>query len=456
MEQGVVSFSLLRFELLFAHGEEKPMDLRCLRLSPTPRARDRRGAAPVTRGPMVPVPDRPNEPMGLAVRAMALRAVLAIVAGLGILAAALRGLRIAEGEGHPAAALPGCDIPFRIGLGEDPERILNAWDPDGWYVFQALQPDLVVAWLNGYRDPSSGRVIGDLSYFRDWAARGRFAEWGAMGVELMIITWENYDGQSAYYGPPTYGDYHISAQFLEDIAGLAERLADYPRAVYFVLATEFSTYPACRYDPTCSDPLRYSDRYNAITREYYDQLIPRLQEAMSTIRSRAPRAQVGIGFGGWLATFDENTPEEKAGRSFIRLFEPLIRGSDWIFFQSMIGRRAAENGGLGNPDQIRMNVEFFAPYGKPIGVAHYNPGLPYAERLDVMQEDLLRMLDPLWQAGVRAHGLRLFAFMRYGPMRDHEYNVLDLAVEFAGRIRTAGGCVYLPLILRAPQAGVDR
>ncbi len=341
-----------------------------------------------------------------------------------------------------------CPGLFRIGLGEDPERLLNGYDPEAPPVREALRPDVAVAWLNGYRDPATGRVQGDLSYFRDWAARGRFAEWGARGYELMIITWENYDGQNPAYGPPTFGDYHISEAFVQDVAELSTMLADHPRTVYFVLATEFSTYPACRYDRSCADPLRYSDRYNAVTREYYDQLIPRLREAMAAIRARAPWAQVGIGFGGWLATFDENTPGEKAGRSLIRLFDPLIRESDWVFFQSMIGRQAAENGGLGNPDQIRMNVEFFAPYGKPIGLAHYNPGLPYAERLDVMREDLLRMLDPHWRAEMRARGLRLFAFMRYGPMKYNGYGVLDLAAGFADRFRETGGCVFLPLVAR--------
>ena len=361
------------------------------------------------------------------------------------------GPRIPSSAKRPAASaevLSTCPSPYRIGLGEDPERLLDGYDPEAPPVREALRPDVAVAWLNGYRDPATGRVHGDLSYFRDWAARGRFAEWGARGYELMIITWENYDGQNPAYGPPTFGDYHISEAFVQDVAELSAMLADYPRTVYFVLATEFSTYPACRYDRTCADPLHYSDRYNAVTREYYDQLIPRLREAMAAIRARAPRAQVGIGFGGWLATFDENTPEEKAGRSFVRLFEPLIRESDWIFFQSMIGRRAAENGGLGNPDQIRMNGELFAPYGKPIGLAHYNPGWPYAERLDVMREDLLRMLDPSWLQEMRARGLRLFAFMRYGPMKYNGYGVLDLAAGFAGRFRETTGCVFLPLVTR--------
>lgn len=343
---------------------------------------------------------------------------------------------------------PPCRSPFRIGLGEDPARLLDGDDPEAPPVWNALRPDIACAWLNGYRDGSGDR--GDLSYFHDWHRAGRFARWGAQGIELMIITWENYDGQNPYYGPPTFGNYHISEQFLRDLEELAVMLADYPQTVYFVLATEFSTYPACRYDLSCRNPLAYSDRYNAITREYYDRLIPHLLEAFAVVRRRCPRAQVGLGFGGWLATFDVNTPEEKAGRSFIRIFDPVIHASDWIFFQSMIGRRAHENEGLGNPDQIRMNVEFFQGYGKPIGLAHYNPGLPYAERLDVMQEDLLRMMDPDWLNTIRGQGLRLFAFMRYGPMKGNGYGVLDLAAAFAGQFRGASTCLYLPLILRSP------
>ncbi len=341
-----------------------------------------------------------------------------------------------------------CPSPFRIGLGEDPGRLLDGEDPEAPPVRDALRPDIACAWFNGYLDGSTPR--GDLSYFRHWHQAGRFARWGAQGYELMIITWENYDGQNPYYGPPTLGNYHISEQFLQDLDELAGLLADYPRTVYFVMATEFSTYPACRYDPSCGNPLAYSDRYNGITREYYDRLIPRLLQAFAILRSRCPRAQVGLGFGGWLATFDVNTPDEKAGRSFIQIFDPVIHHSDWIFFQSMIERRAHENGGLGNPDQIRMNVEFFQRYGKPIGMAHYNPGLPYAERLDVMQEDLLRMMDPAWLNAMRSQGLRLFAFMRYGPMKGNGYGSLDLAAEFARRFRGASTCVYLPLILKFP------
>jgi hypothetical protein len=348
----------------------------------------------------------------------------------------------------PDAPPRRCRSPFRIGLGEDPARLLDGDDPEAPPVRDALRPDVVCAWLNGYSDGSAPR--GDLSYFRHWHQAGRFARWGAQGYELMIITWENYDGQSAYYGPPTFGNYHISEQFLRDLAELAGMLARYPRTVYFVLATEFSTYPACRYDPSCSHPQAYSDRYNALTREYYDRLIPRLLEAFAVLRRRCPRARVGLGFGGWLATFDVNTPEEKAGRSFIRIFDPVIRASDWIFFQSMIGQRAHENGGLGNPDQIRMNVELFRGYRKPIGLAHYNPGLPYAERLDVMREDLQRMMDPAWLKAMQSRGLRLFAFMRYGPMKDNREGILDLAAAFAAQFRGSPGCVYLPLIRKSP------
>ena len=116
----------------------------------------------------------------------------------------------------------------------------------------------------------------------------------------------------------------------------------------------------------------------------------------------------------------------------------------------MIGQRAHENGGLGNPDQIRMNVELFRGYCKPIGLAHYNPGLPYAERLDVMREDLQRMMDPAWLKAMQSRGLRLFAFMRYGPMKDNSEGILDLAAAFAAQFRGSPGCVYLPLIRKSP------
>ncbi|MDW8184642.1 MAG: hypothetical protein RMM07_05250 [Anaerolineae bacterium] len=390
---------------------------RCSKLRPVPR----RWIAPLLAGLLLASllrPPSPPPPPALAVRSLS-----------------------------SASAAAGCPA-FRIGLGDDPGRLIDGDDPEAPPVLAALRPDLVVAWFNGYRDPASGTVRGDLLYFHHWAAAGRFAQWAAQGYDLMIITWENYDGQSVHYGPPTRGDYHISSQVVQDVRALAALLSAYPRTVYFVLATEFSTYPACRYDPACADPLAYSDRYNATTAEYYEALIPRLMEAMAAIRSEMPQAQVGIGFGGWLATFDVNTPAEQAGRSLIRLFHPLIAQSDWIFFQSMIGRLPHENGGLGNPDQIQINVEFFSAYGKPIGLAHYNAGLPGHERLDVMRDDLLRMRNPAWIREMWRKGLRMFAFMAYGPMKYNEDGIRDLAVDFIGRSRAALSCAYLPLLRR--------
>jgi quinol monooxygenase YgiN len=51
---------------------------------------------------------------------------------------------------------------------------------------------------------------------------------------------------------------------------------------------------------------------------------------------------------------------------------------------------------------------------------------------------------------MQSRGLRLFAFMRYGPMKDNREGILDLAAAFAARFRGSPGCVYLPLIRKSP------
>ncbi|MCS7284655.1 MAG: hypothetical protein NZ527_02955 [Hydrogenobacter thermophilus] len=105
----------------------------------------------------------------------------------------------------------------KFGLGEDPERLINAYDPDGRRVLDILKPDIVCAWVNGGRDISGRLYTPSLSYIRDWASKGRFYEWSQSGYELMFITWENYDGQNPDLGIPTYGDWHISDVFLSDL-----------------------------------------------------------------------------------------------------------------------------------------------------------------------------------------------------------------------------------------------
>ena len=331
------------------------------------------------------------------------------------------------------AAPPTLDLPIRFGLGDDPSKLIDGMDPEGAAVWEALRPDLACAWLNGTR---SGEAIGStIGHFHEWHNSGRLAAWGEAGVGLLVITWENYDGQNPALGEPTFGDYHLSDRFVEDLAALCGMLRGYPAPLFFALATEQSTYTACRYDRTCADPLRYSDRINETTIEYFGPLRDRLQEAVALVRAEVPGAWVGPCFGGWLVTFAE-------GRDFLRFFEPVIAASNMVFFQSMIGHRPDE--GYGNPQQILDNLRFFAPYGKPLGVAHY---MPVNQREDVVAADMREMASVGWIRTAEALGLRLFAFLYYGCVKANRYGGLDGLRRFRGMLQMRH-TLYLPMVRR--------
>lgn len=299
--------------------------------------------------------------------------------------------------------------------------MIDAYDPAGKKVLDAIRPDIVCAWLNG-----TGRG-GDVSYFRDWHGKGRLKEWSDLGYDFMLISWENYDGQSLSLGGPTYGDYHLSSRFIGDIKEIATYLKGYKGDIFFALATEFSTYPACRYGNSCTDESSVtvnSDRYNSKTKEYYDRFIPNILTSIDEIKSIIPKSRVGLSFGGWLVTFDE--PEYQAGKSLIHLLEPVIEKSDMIFFQSMRDKKTGEDEDIGNPAQIMLNCQFFSKYKKPLGVSHY---MPHSKRADVMADDLEIMLKPEWLRAAKSYGLSLFSFMEYGLLKNNEFGVLNKAKE---------------------------
>ncbi|RMH00040.1 MAG: hypothetical protein D6699_07975 [Aquificota bacterium] len=308
---------------------------------------------------------------------------------------------------------------IKFGLGQDPERTINAYDPDGKRVLDALKPEIVCMWINGGRDSTGNLYTPSLSYIREWAQKNRYAEWSSMGYELMVITWENYDGQSPTLGMPTFGDWHISDLFLEVIEELSQYLKEqYKGRLYFALATEQSTYTACRYDRTCSNPLAYSDRINSITAEYYNRLRDRLLEAQRLLKTHFPDAHIGMCFGGWLVEFEE-------GINFINYFEPVIREGTAVFFQSMMDHKASENNGYGNPERILKNAKFFYSYGKPVHLAHY---MPNNKRADVVADDASRMWEPQY-LGELSKYLSSFSFMDYGVIKDNLYGSLDAMIR---------------------------
>ncbi|MEN3033429.1 MAG: hypothetical protein ABDH18_00365 [Aquificaceae bacterium] len=307
-------------------------------------------------------------------------------------------------------------LSIKFGLGDDPERMINGYDPNGEMVLRRLNPQIVCFWLNGGRD-SSGRITGSsMSFIRNWANARRFEEWSRAGYEIMLITWENYDGQNPGLGARTNGDYHTSEDFIRDLREILQILRDQVNTkTYIVLATEQSTYTACRQDSSCPHRIPHTDVISDQTRNYFSALRANLLRAIDEIRRILPNSDFGTCFGGWLVEFPE-------GIEFIRFFEPVINASNAVFFQSMMDFKASERGGYGNPQRILRNCEFYSSYRKPIHLAHY---MPNNHRADVVADDARQMTNAEYLRRLHSLGLRSFSFMYYGTVKDNRFNSLD-------------------------------
>jgi hypothetical protein len=294
---------------------------------------------------------------------------------------------------------PQVNSKILFGLGDDPMKIMST-DPGGQQVYNALKPDILCGWLNGGKDTTTNTIYSTLGYILQW--KDYLQTWSNQGIDLMIITWENYDGQNPALGGATYGDYHISSLFLQDIQAICNMLKGYKGNIYFALATEQSTYTSCRYNNnTCSR--QYENVINQTTEEYFSKLKANLLNAFNIINSSLPNAYYGISFGGWLATFSQ-------GQSFIQYFNDAINQSNFIFFQSMIDYTMQENNGFGNPQQILTNLNFFQQYNKNLGVSHY---MPNNQRTDVITSDMNYMASTNYIQTIKSLNLKLFCFMRY-------------------------------------------
>ncbi len=317
-------------------------------------------------------------------------------------------------------------VSILFGLGDDPERLVNGYDPEGKRVSDILEPNILNFWLNGSVDNNGQPYGNSMTFIREWANKGRFKEWSEQGYSLMLITWENYDGQNPSLGGPTYGEYHISQTFLRDLQGVLSILKSQVRGkVYIALATEQSTYTACRYSQTCKHEIPYTDSINYLTKDYYTRLRSNLLNAIDIIKESAMDAVYGICFGGWLVEFQE-------GVNFIRFFEPVIQKSNAIFFQSMFDYKMSEKGGYGNPQRILKNCEFFSQYGKPLHLAHY---MPNNKRADVVADDMSYMSNSGYIRRLYQLGLRSFSFMSYGLVKNDEYESLEKLSTFRKSLR---------------------
>jgi hypothetical protein len=310
-----------------------------------------------------------------------------------------------------------------FGLGNDPIKIMYT-DPAGQQVYNALKPDILCAWLNGGRNTSTNAIYSTIDYFLQWEQNDYLQTWSDKGIDLMIITWENYDGQNPALGGPTYGDYHISSLFLQDIQTLCNMLKGYKGNVYFALATEQSTYTSCRYNNnTCSS--NYENVVNQTTEEYFSKLRANILIAFDIIAVSLPNAYYGISFGGWLATYQQ-------GRNFIKYFDNVINKSNFIFFQSMLDKTIQENNGFGNPQEIIVNLNFFKQYNKNVGVSHY---MPHNQRADVVTSDMNYMASTSYIQTIKALNLKVFCFMYYGLLKNNPYGDLVATQNFRAKLK---------------------
>jgi hypothetical protein len=118
------------------------------------------------------------------------------------------------GGGSSGGDSNGLNSKILSGLGDDPMKIMYT-DPNGQQVYNALKPDILCGWLNGGYNTTTNTIYSTLDYILQW--NDYLQNRSNQGIDLMIITWENYDGQNPALGGATYGNYHISPLFLQDI-----------------------------------------------------------------------------------------------------------------------------------------------------------------------------------------------------------------------------------------------
>ncbi len=303
-----------------------------------------------------------------------------------------------ESSGGYGQTGTGNDGIILFGLGDDPYALFTQHRE----MLEDLKVKILCAWINGAK--KDGRVYTpDRDWIIWWHESGFIKEVDQAGFRFMFITWENYDFQNPTLGTePTRGDYHISDEFLDDMKLLRDvlRSANLRNKPYIALATEYTTYTACRYTADCEEK---NMTMNSITFEYFSELKEKINSAIDLFYDTA---YVGLSHGGWMVKGDIKT---------LQFFDETIRRGNAIFFQSM------EITPNVNIKQIWDNVMYFRQYNKPIHLAHY---MPVNEDKKVIIADA-SMMNTFYFCELKRNNLRSFSFMRYHLLEDRDvYNAV--------------------------------
>jgi hypothetical protein len=243
------------------------------------------------------------------------------------------------------------------------------------------QLGMYTSWYNG---------PGDLGWLTQWWDDEVPNAYKA-GKAMHLIVWgSGGEGNvNTKYGAACGRAYPLSAGFLDDMRKLADTFkgAKNGPPLFVTLFTEFQTYP-------CTDN---QWNPNAQTNNYLKALKDRYTETRNLFREVAPNAKVSLGWGGWQADWD--SPGTGGGKSMIKYFEDVMKGSDFQSTQAMSSS--------GNLDQIKRMTKILGAYG-PVMVAHYKPNNGSQAAFD---NDVKAIFTDTSMAGLKNDGLFAFSFM---------------------------------------------
>jgi hypothetical protein len=240
---------------------------------------------------------------------------------------------------------------------------------------------MLTSWYNGAQD---------LNWMAGW--RGDVVPQSyAAGYALHLIVWtgDEEGALSTPYGPGCGRGYPLSGRFIGDMQQLARVFAGRAGGppLYVTMFTEFETYP-------CEDNAWSPD---AATTNYYRALQDQYRAAYRVFHQYAPNARVSLGWGGWQASFDDQSAG--GGRSLFAHFDDIMRMSDFQSFQAMDSRSNVAN--------VKEMVRILGGYG-PVMLAHYKPDNGAQSTFDA---DLRAILTDGFLTEARRAGLFAVSFM---------------------------------------------